>query len=184
MQIIPNRKIWFIFSGTLVTLSLVALLVWGLKPGIDFTGGSLLELQFASTPPAPTELISVFQSLHMESPEIQLSGAHNLVVRFAPVTEGQHQELIAKVKEKYHEAQEVRFDSIGPAVGHELFQKALIAIVLVTIMILLYIAWSFRKIPKRYSSWKFGLVVIITLLHDVLITAGIFVIVRDRKSVV
>jgi len=174
MKIIANRKIWFIFSGALVGLSLIALAVWGLKPGIDFTGGSLLELQFTGTPPGSFELVELVRAKGLETPEVQTSGTHNVVLRFIPVTEQQHQELVSALKEKYPEMQEVRFDSIGPSVGRELFQKALMAIVLVTIMILLYIAWSFRKVSRPVPAWVYGVIVIIAFLHDVAIPLGLF----------
>lgn len=155
-------------------LSLLALIVWGLKPGIDFTGGSLLELQFAGTPPPSSELAVLVSDRGLETPEVQTSGTHNVVLRFIPVSETQHQELVSALKEKYPEVQEVRFDSIGPSVGQELFKKALMAIAFVTLMILLYVAWSFRKVSRPVPAWVYGVIVIITFLHDVSIPLGLF----------
>ncbi len=86
MSIIPNRKIWFIFSGTLVALSLVALLVWGIKPGIDFTGGSLLEIKFSSGAPATNDALgALFTKLSIGVPAIQKIGTDTLVLRFPPL---------------------------------------------------------------------------------------------------
>lgn len=173
MQIIANRKTWFTFSGTLIVLSLVALLVWGLKPGIDFTGGSLLEAKF-KTLPTVAEINGVFQDLTLEPPALQTSGVDTLVLRFQSVNEEQHQEVLLKLREKFGEVSEVRFNSIGPSVGKELFQRALVAVILVTLMILGYIAWSFRKVSRPVPSWAFAVVVILTFLHDVIIPLGLF----------
>ncbi len=174
MKIIPNRKIWFTFSGTIVALSLLALFIWGLKPGIDFTGGSLLELNFAKEAPRDVDFAAAFKKFGLEPPLMQKSGASDMVLRFGPIPEQLHQDLVTYVRETYGEVREVRFDSIGPSVGRELFQKAIIAIVLVTIMVLCYIAWSFRNVARPVSSWIYGGIVVVTFFHDVIIPLGVF----------
>ena len=173
MQIIANRKIWFIFSGVLIVLSLLALFIWGLKPSIDFTGGALLEMQFKQVP-ANEEIVRVFAELELPEPAVQRGVAHTLVIRFQSVTEEQHQDLVVKLTERFGESTEVRFDSIGPTVGRELFRRALIAIVLVTLMILLYIAWSFRRVSRPVPALVYAGIVILTFLHDVIIPLGLF----------
>ncbi|MBI2552656.1 protein translocase subunit SecF [Candidatus Uhrbacteria bacterium] len=175
MQIIPNRKIWFSLSGALVGLSLLALLIWGLKPGIDFTGGSLLEVKFANDPPsAREELGALFETLTVGAPAVQQGEGQTLVLRFAPVTEEKHQEIIGKIRADFPGAEEARFSSIGPSVGKELFRKSLVAVFLVALMILGYLAWSFRKVSRPIASWKYGLIVIVAFLHDVIIPLGLF----------
>lgn len=174
MQIIANRKIWFTFSGALIVLSVAALAVWGLRPGIDFTGGSLLEIKFLDEAPPTEEINSVFAEKTLVPPLIQKVDARTAVLRFAPVTEGEHQQLLDAFKEKYGDVQETRFDSIGPSVGRELFQKAVVAIVLVTLMILGYIAWSFRKVSRPVPAIVYGVIVVFTFLHDVIIPLGLF----------
>ena len=174
MQIISNRKIWFTFSGTLIILSLLMLALWGLRLGIDFTGGSLLELEFASNQPSAQEIEKVFSELQILSPSVQLSGQNDAVVRFPPITETMHQDLLTKLTEVYGEVREIRFDSIGPSVGRELFRKAIVAVVLVTGMILVYIAWSFRKVSRPVASWVYGGIVVLTFMHDVILPLGLF----------
>ncbi len=155
-------------------LSLVALLLWGLKPSIDFTGGALLEMQFTSLP-ANEEVISVFTEFNLPAPALQ----HNtndsaLVMRFSPVTENQHQELVTKLKERFEGVTEVRFDSIGPTVGQELFRRSIFAVILVTFMILFYIIWSFKAVSRPVPAFVYAGIVILTFLHDVIIPLGLF----------
>lgn len=155
-------------------LSITALGIWGLKPSIDFTGGSLLEVQFKGEPPSNEELGGVVSDAKISPASFQHSARGTVVLRFPPIAEAQHQDFLAKLSEKYGEVQEVRFDSIGPTVGRELFSRAIIAVVLVTLMILFYIAWSFRKVSRPVPSWVYAGIVIVTFLHDVIIPLGLF----------
>ncbi len=174
MAIIANRKIWFIFSGTLMALSIIALIVWGLKPGIDFTGGSLLELRFGKGTPPAQDIVTLLKEFSIESPSLQGSGDNEIVIRFGPIQEDTHQDILTKLRDTHGAVEEVRFDSIGPSVGRELFQKAVIAVVLVTAMIMIYIAWSFRKVSRPVPAWIYGAVVVVTFVHDVMIPLGLF----------
>lgn len=175
MCIISNRKIWFSFSGLLVVLSVLALIIWGIRPGIDFTGGSLLEVRFPNnTLPLGSELNPRFEALEVGAPTVQKGEVDTLVLRFPPVTEEKHQEIIDKLKADFPGSEESRFSSIGPSVGQELFRKSLLAVVLVALMILGYIAWSFRKVSRPIAAWKYGAIVIVTFLHDVIIPLGLF----------
>lgn len=174
MSIIPNRRIWFIFSGTLIVVSLVALGIWGLKPGIDFTGGSLLELRFTDELPEAAELRALLEESQLQALALQPSGSKQIVLRFAPVSEPEHQQILEAIRARYGAVEEVRFNSIGPAVGRELFRKTIIAVMLVTVMILGYIAWSFRKVSRPVASWVYSVIVVVTFLHDVIIPLGLF----------
>lgn len=175
MQIIANRKIWFSFSGILIIIATSALALWGLKPGIDFTGGSLLELEFSSgTLPDPAAIKSVFADAGVAEPLIQPSGGATAVLRFATVTETEHQRLLDALAEKFEGMREARFDSIGPAIGRELFTKSLVAILAVTLMVLIYLTWAFRKVSRPVPAWVYGGIVVATFLHDTIIPLGLF----------
>ncbi len=169
-KIISRRKIWFTFSGTLVALSLVALTVWGLNFGIDFTGGSLLEVQYENNRPEISEVNKKISELNLESLVVQPSGDKNLILRFQNTEEGVHQEVLNKLEG----AQELRFDAVGPSIGNELKQKSFYAIILVLIFIIIYIAFAFRKVSKPVASWKYGVTAIIALFHDTIILLGVF----------
>jgi len=178
IQILAKRKIWFTISIVLCSMSILALAVWGLKPAIDFTGGSLMEVEFKNTEvPHNSEVLEALNSLEVGDAKVQSLGEHGLLVRLQNIDEVKHQEVISSFREKFSgegEIVENRFESIGPIIGKELAQKAKLSIILVSIMIILYIAFAFRKVSKPIASWKYGLGAIVALLHDVLIVSGIF----------
>ncbi|MFH1863285.1 MAG: protein translocase subunit SecF [bacterium] len=178
MGIVKNRKIWYAISGLFVAASIFSIFYFGLRLGIDFTGGSLLEVEYY--PPAGGRPeISVLQektkSLDLGNVVLQPTGDNGLIARSKDLTEDEHQQLLSVLVSE-GELNEVRFDSIGPVIGEELRQKSWIAIVLVVIMIILYIAFAFRKVSKPVSSFKFGLMAVIALIHDVSIPFGVFVV--------
>lgn len=172
MNFVNNRKIWFVFSGALFIISVLALVFWGLKLGIDFTGGSLLEIKFKNGP-EKSAVETVLKELGIDA-QIQTSGQGTIILRTASLDQPQHQNIISKLGEKFGELSEERFDSIGPTLGRELGQKSITAIIVITIMILLYIAWSFRHVSKPVPSIVYGGIVVLTFIHDVTIPLGIF----------
>lgn len=176
-KIIENKKKWFIFSGIFIVLALVALLNWGLKPGIDFTGGSLLEISYEQRPSAES-VEKVFIDLEFNNVKIQPSGENKYLLRFENVDENIHQDVLSGLKNiegiESSTVIEERFESIGPIIGQELKDKAIKAILIVLTFIVLYIAYAFRKVSKPVESWKYGLSAIIALAHDLIIIIGIF----------
>lgn len=179
-QIIPKRKIWFIISGILIVLSILSLIAWGLKPAIDFTGGSLLEVKFNHNAPTTDEVKEKVGELAIEGDIIlQQTGEDGMILRMKPDDEKTHQAVISKLKEEFNtenpeNVEEMRFESIGPAIGKELKDKAIVSVILVLFAIVLYIAWAFRKVSWPIASWKYGLIAIIALFHDIIITIGVF----------
>ncbi|MDP3245153.1 MAG: protein translocase subunit SecF [bacterium] len=172
MNIIKTRKIWFAFSGTLFILSVAALIAWGLKAGVDFTGGTLLEIKFKNTPER-AQLQDTLRAANVES-QIQLSNTGSVIIRSSTISEEQHQNVISKLEEKFGELNEERFNSIGPVIGQELKNKSILAVIVVTIMILLYITWSFRHVSRPVPSFVYGSLVIVSFIHDVIIPLGVF----------
>ncbi len=175
-NIIGHRKIWFLVSGILVGASIVLLLVYGLNLGIDFTGGSLLEIQFKDDRPVAQELVDDFSGGEWGDIKAQPAGESNMVVRTQELSNEQKNALEDKISEKFGEVEELRFDTIGPTIGKELSQKAIWAIIVVLIAIVAYIAYAFRKVSGPIASWKFGVCALIALAHDILIAMGIFVV--------
>ncbi|MDD5291476.1 MAG: protein translocase subunit SecF [Patescibacteria group bacterium] len=177
-KIIQKRKIWLSISGTLVAMAIISLFVWGLRFGIDFTGGSLLEVKFSNNQPAVTEIQETLKDTGLSSLTVQPMEGGIFILRFQENSEETHQALLSKLNEfaagKGDTVEELRFDSIGPSVGKELKSKSFNAIIIVLIIIIAYIAFAFRKISKPVASWKYGLAAIIALAHDVLITLGVF----------
>jgi len=206
MNIIKHRKFFLTFSGTLTVIAILLWIMWGLNLGIDFTGGSLLEIEYAKARPAVSELNQTLADLNLKGLKIQSIGEHGYILRFQETGEEVHQKVMAKLNqgsadnkepevkiensdnlgvEANHvkvetssssQVSEKRFDSIGPAIGAELKTKAFYAIILVVIGIVIYIAVAFRKVSYPVSSWKYGVAAILALVHDIFVTIGIFVI--------
>ena len=175
-MIIKFRKIYYFISGLLVILSLAAILILGFNWGIDFTGGSLIEVEFFEQP--SFELLKErVDNQEFGVVNIQSAGEKSVIFRLADISENEHQVFLTKVaaQDNYREVlQERRFNSIGPIIGRELKRRSIFAIGLVLLMIVFYIAFAFRKVSHPVSSWKYGLAAIAALAHDVLIPAGIF----------
>jgi len=177
-KIIQKRKIWLTISSVLVGLSIVFLALWGLNLGIDFTGGSLLEIKFLNERPAAEEVRAAVSELNLEGDiVVQLTSDQNMILRFQQIEEDTHQQIYSMLEEKYPDnAQEERFEAIGPSIRKELRSKAIYSILVVILAIVLYIGWAFRKVSWPVKSWKYGIIAIIALSHDVMITLGVFAI--------
>jgi len=178
INIIQNRKYFFIFSGILVAASIGVLFFWGLNMGIDFTGGSLSEVSFTGERPGGQEVKNLLlgSELGLQEVKVQPSGDKEFLIRMRVLSEDEHQKMLEVVKEAYSErgVVENRFESIGPVIGAELKNKAWEAITIALIVIILYIAYTFRKVSKPVASWKYGVSAIVALAHDILIVTGIF----------
>jgi preprotein translocase subunit SecF len=179
-NIIGKRKFWFSFSGFMVALAIVFLSIWGLKLGIDFTGGSILEVSYSQTRPTMDQVSSALTDLEINSLKLQPSGDSDYIIRFEEIEESTHQDIIQALSAinvegvEDNQLSELRFEAVGPIIGNELKSKAIQSIIIVLVFIVLYIAYAFRKVSKPVASWKYGLAAIIALVHDILIIAGIF----------
>lgn len=173
MTIIGIRKVTYTVSAVLVGASIVTLAIWGLKLGIDFTGGSLLEVEFVKTRPENSAILEKLNKAGIDSALVQPTGDNGAILRFKDVSEEQHQDVLFSLS-KLGEVHEKRFDSIGPTIGKELRKKSLWAIALVLLMIVVYISYVFRGVSRPLSSWKYGVAAVIALFHDIIIPTGLF----------
>lgn len=177
IYVVKRRKLWFGLAVVLVGASILALLFWGLKFGTDFTGGSLIEVKFGENRPSGDEVRGLLKDLDLGEITIQLAGEQNMVLKFGKETEQmqeKHWEINKILTEKYPGVSEEKFDSIGPIIGAELQKKTFIAIVLVILSIAIYVAFAFRKVSYPVESWKYGLITLVSLAHDVIIPLGVF----------
>lgn len=178
MKIIQKRKNWFTLSGILVVLSILSLSFWGLNFGIDFTGGSLLEIEFSNYRPSVSDVRASLEPLDLGSLIVQPVEDQGMIFRFQDISEEKHQQSLDMLRENFggegNELVELRYDSIGPSIGRELKQKAFYSVIIVLIGIILFIAWSFRKVSKPLESWKYGLAAVVALFHDVILVLGLF----------
>ncbi|MEI6864327.1 MAG: protein translocase subunit SecF [Candidatus Adlerbacteria bacterium] len=173
MDISKNLKYFFIFPAVLSVLALIAIGLWGLKPGIDLAGGSLLEVKYPAGRPSVEMIQSNVSALGLGEVRIQPTGDTGYILRQRNLTEVERQQLLQPLR-NMGEMEEVQFNSVGPVLGAELLKKGLIALTLVIVCIILFIAFAFRHVSKPVASWKYGVVAIVTLLHDVLVPVGLF----------
>ncbi len=181
MDIAKNLRYFFIIPAVLTVLSLAALAAWGLKPGIDLAGGSLMQVTYLSGRPAPDMVRTATESLGLGEVRVQPSGTEGYILRQRDLSV-QERATLSGALAKLGEVREDQFTSIGPSLGAELLRKAWIAIGLVVFFTVLFIAFAFRRVSggekdsahKGVSSWKYGIVAIVTLLHDIILPVGLF----------
>ena len=190
LKIVKNRKIWLSLSSLLVASSIVCIFLWGFNFGIDFTGGSLMEIKFSKGSSSAAEIQDELSDLSLGSLSVQPTEDNTFILKFKETDKDSH-DLVLGALNQYalslagpdfalegesgdKPLEEIRFDSVGPSIGKELKSKSFNTIIIVLILIILYVAFAFRKISKPVSSWSYGLASIIVLLHDVIIVLGVF----------
>jgi preprotein translocase subunit SecF len=177
-KIIQKRKIFLTFSTLAVVGSILALIFWGLNFGVDFSGGSLLEVSFKNYQPTVTEIQDSLQGIDLHGLVVQPTN-DSVILRFKESSEEAHQAVLGKLQaftasKTGASVAELQFDAVGSSVGQELKSKSFNSVAIVFIMIILYISWAFRKVSKPVASWKYGVAAIVALIHDVLFTLGVF----------
>ena len=173
MFIIKNKKIFVIISVILVVGAIFSVIFSGLKLGIDFKGGSLLEVDYKTARPEQSLVESSIKSLSLGELVVQPTGTMGYSIKTKEINETERASIMTALGA---DASEKSFTSIGPSVGAELIRKSIISFILVALGIIFWIAFSFRKVSKPVSSWKYGLIAIITLVHDIMIPVGAFAI--------
>lgn len=176
MFIIKHKKIFLSLSAVLVALSILSIVIFGIKVGVDFKGGALIEVVYSGERPTPADLENAVKNLNLGSTLIQPTGEKGYIIKTRDLSEAEHSLLLTALSNNgVNTLTETNFNSIGPSVGRELTRKAVIAIILVSLTIICFITFAFRKVSYPVSSWKYGLIAVVTLLHDVIIPVGIFV---------
>jgi len=189
MAISKYRRIYFVFSGILIIASLVLLFGYGLKAGIDFTGGTIMELEYLDERPLNEEILAEISEFDLGTVNIQPTGEKGVILRMKEITEETHQDIIGKLTgRELVEAEgglayetvktqisEIRFESIGPVIGNELKDKTMIVVIVALLSMIIYIALAFRRVQRPLRSWQYGIASVLALFHDVLIPLGIFV---------
>ncbi len=174
MWVVKHRSLFYAFSIILVIASIVALTVWGLRLGIDFTGGTLVNVSYEGTRPSQETLAQSLSSID-DNASIRPSGDDSYIIRMRPVSQEEKGVVMNVISINNTASTSVNaFDSIGPVLGAEAVRKAGVSIILVILAIVLYITFAFRKVSDPVQSWKYGLTAIIALAHDVIIPVGVF----------
>ncbi|MBI2591846.1 MAG: protein translocase subunit SecF [Candidatus Brennerbacteria bacterium] len=186
MNIIPYRKIFLSVSGILVVAGIAAIFIFGFRQGIDLAGGANWEIKFFNaSAPEEKAVSAVFNDLLGDKSFSVRKSAddNNLLMRLPDISESDHQNYKKAFEEKFGSFEEVRFENIGSSIGADLRRKSIMAAALVLLGIALYVAWAFRKVSRPISSWKYGLIALLTLFHDVIIPAGIFAVLGNLKGI-
>ena len=173
MKLLNYYKYLFAFSGIILVFGIGSLAIFGLRQGIDFKGGTVTELEFNQSFDQE-KVKAVLDSNNIQGYQLQATGSNGLIIKTENIEKEQHDKLALEIKTQVGEYQEKRFDSIGPTVGDELKKKALYQLLIVSIGIVAYIAYAFRKVSRPITPWQFGIAAIIALVHDLLIVLGIF----------
>ena len=175
LDFIGKRNWYFAFSLLIIIPGLISLFMWGLRLSIDFTGGTRTTFLFPERVNEKTveTVKDAYEEQKIEIVTIQPSDSR-VIVRTKPLDEKQNEKILGSLKKKTPNFKQDSFETIGPVIGKEITLNALKAMGVASVLIVLFIAWSFRGVRKPASSWRFGICAIIALLHDVLVVVGIF----------
>ncbi|MEO5645875.1 MAG: protein translocase subunit SecF [Candidatus Paceibacterota bacterium] len=176
MFVIRFRKLFIGLSIFFVAVAIASLVIFKLPLGIDFTGGSSLDVQYSATRPATSDVVAAVEKAGFTNALIQPVGEQGFMIQTREVTDTERAAIVAAAAsvDPKQTVMQTSFTAIGPSVGNELKHKAIASIILVLIAIILFVAYAFRNVSKPVSSWKYGIAVIIALIHDIIIPAGAF----------
>lgn len=174
MFIIKHRKAFFALTGLILVSAFISLAAFGLQLGIDFTGGTLVQVSYDGIRPTPVALTNTLSDAGFEHFSLRESGENGYTLRAQALTDEERGMLAAVFSYQGGTAHIDQLTEIGPTIGKELRNKALLALTLVLLCILLFIAFAFRKVSQPVSSWTYGLIALVTLLFDVILPVGFF----------
>jgi preprotein translocase subunit SecF len=173
MKLLNYYKYLFALSGVILLLGLASLAIFGLELGIDFKGGTVSEIVFKDSFDQ-NKVREVLSAQGIQNAQLQPTSENGIIIRTGSLEKEQHDKAFAELKSQVGEFEEKRFDSIGPVVGEELKRKAVYQLVIVSLGIIFYIAYAFRKVSRPFTPWQFGLAAVVALIHDLLVVLGIF----------
>jgi preprotein translocase subunit SecF len=170
IDIISKRYWFFLISGIAILLSIIFLGIFGLKPGLEFSSGSSMTISFTQKVD-PAALKRELANLGYGNSIVQTTGEGDFLIRTVALTDEARKQLEENLSAKFGPLTEKSLQTIEPVIAKQTSKTTVIAVIIAAVGILLYMVWAFRRLPKALS---FGTSAIIALLHDVLITAGIF----------
>lgn len=188
MYIVKNRTTFFSIVGVITAVSLSAILFFGLKPSIEFTGGNLAEVKYTGVrPDQPRVMTELIDKGITHEASIRPVGIDGYIIRMPSLPADKQAQLKSVLSFEGNVAEITRMTDVGPSIGTELYRKSLVAIVLVVLSILVYLAFAFRKPSSDkkdkkeehnddVSSWWYGMIAVITLIHDIIVPTGVIAI--------
>ena len=175
MNIVGRRKLWFAISILVILPGIIALALWGLKPGIDFAGGQVMEVGKVVE---SDKIKPVFEQAGVRDITITTTGSGTILVRYRDAEGKSSADSNEEIKAALVQvgAEQVSYESVGPAVSRDITRNAVISVALAAAAIVIFMAISFRNTPPPVSPWSFGVTAVIALLHDTIALLGIFAI--------
>lgn len=173
MTIVRYRTLIYIITGIILAAAVGAIVTYGLPRAIDFTGGSLMQIEYPEGRPVLAEIEAQVAPLEFGAVSIRETGEKSVTIRARTLTAEEHTQLINVLSQKY-QIQELAHTSVGPSLGNEFAAKALWALLAVAVAIALYVAIAFRKVSHPVPSWVYGVVAILMLAHDLIVPAGFY----------
>ena len=170
MNILGKRYLFFGLSLLIIVTGLICLFIAGIPLSIDFTGGSLLELKFASASPPPAEIIAVYEAAGIGDVQAQTTESGTYDIRSQFLDNEQRAAVLAALTDKFGESEVIRFDSVGPSIGEQVTSRGALAVTVSSLLVVLFIAWSFRGVQ---NAFRYGICAILAMIHDVLIIFAI-----------
>jgi len=174
------QRILFILSFVAMGVSAFALGFFGLNLGIDFTGGSLLEAKYEMERPTAESIQELLRDLNLGSLSVQYTGEKGVLLRMKDISESVHQQILSLLGDG---VEELRFESIGPVIGKELREKTLLLVVLAMAVVILYIAFAFRRTAERIRPWHWSGAAMVASFHDILLPLGVFAVLGEYAGV-
>ncbi len=175
LNIIQKRKYAYAFSVFATGVAIACIITWGLRLGIDFKGGTLMEVRFTeSAAPTADTVREQLSSVELQSLTVQPTAERGMLLRYLASDETANDQVLAALKGIDPKVEQLRVDFIGASVSDQMQRQAFTGTLLALLGIALYIAWAFRRVAYPVTSWEYGAGAIIALAHDIIITIGVF----------
>lgn len=180
IDIVKHNKVWLIISVAVASLAAAALIVWGIRFGIDFRGGSILDYRIeGEQEQIREELNSMLSEAQVSVSQVTLSEGNTYSMFVEPLSEEKRREIETKIESTFQSAERLSVETIGPSVGEELKRQAILAVIVSNIVVILFLAFTFRKVPLPAHGWEFGVAAVIAMLYDVVVVLGVFAVLGE-----
>ena len=176
MFIVKYKSLFIGIAVALVGASIIFIAHFGIKKGIDFTGGTVVEINYTSS------TVPEIDRSKLSEKEIKTFSTGATSFKFvSPKAFDETSAILETVlNKKAHEYVVTQVNTVGPTMGKEMTKKAVIAIIIVVIAILCFIAFAFREVSLPVASWKYGIVAMVTIIHDIIIPTGVYAFLSDK----
>ncbi len=175
-------KFWFAVSALILLFGIISLSLYGLKLGIDFKGGTVSQVQFDRNYDI-NKVRGALSQTGINNYQLQTAGENSLIIKTENLDKDKHDLMLKNIQNQAGSLKEIRLDSVGPVIGRELKTDAIYQLILVSLGIVLYIGYAFRKVSRPITAWRFGWAAVIALFHDLLFVLGIFSLLGHFKGV-